>query len=391
MVERVIFPFRGAELGGSHIAAFTLAQGLKAKFGTDCLVLAPEGTLILSEAKRRGFRTLASGEQPTGKNSLVTDFSRNAARRAVLAPEIMPGATVVHANDINSLRAWGPAAKALGAGVAYHHHALNRMWWPPHLRGLGFADQVIAVSEATLEAIRPIRKDAVKELNPFDIDMSVGRAPAREALVRENGWRDDALVVGFVGNLWSRKRPVFFLETARAMFRKNARCRFVMFGRDGDHTVAGMRSKAGELGVGAITAFPGFRQPVEANIGSLDLLMCPAPREPFGRTLVEAIILGIPVLATEGAGHSEIIRTWGGGELVAEEASAAEMAAACLSVLAKSGELVLPEARRRQIAADLSSDAHAERVMRIYERALGHVRKASADKHEPSSQHRRAA
>ena len=390
MVERVIFPFRGAELGGSHIAAFTLAHGLQRRFGTGCLVLAPEGTLILKEAERLGLRTLASGEPPTGKNSLVGDFTRAEARRAVLAPDTRWGATIVHASDINSLRAWGPPGKALGAGVVYHHHALNRMWWLPHLRGLSFADEVIAVSEATLKAIRPIRRQAVKELNPFDIDMSVSRACARQALLAENGWREDALIVGFVGNLWRRKRAAFFLEAAGAMFRKNSRCRFVMFGRDGDQTVADMREKAMELGVGAITAFPGFRQPAEANIASLDVLMCPAPREPFGRTLVEAIMLGVPVVATEGAGHSEIIGTWGGGMLVPEEATAEDMAAACRGVLEKTGELVLPEARRRQIAADLSSDAHAERVMRIYERAIGRQRKVET-KGAKASEARRAA
>jgi glycosyltransferase involved in cell wall biosynthesis len=264
------------------------------------------------------------------------------------------------------------------------------MWWPPHLRGLAFADEVIAVSEATLGSIRPLCRQAVKELNPFDIDMGIDRTVAHKAMRAEHGWRDDALIVGFVGNLWARKRPVFFLETAWEMFNRNPRCRFVMFGRDGDHTVAEMRQQAMRLGVGAITAFPGFRQPVEANIACLDLLVCPAPREPFGRTLVEAIILGTPVVATEGAGHSEIIRTWGGGELAAGEATPAQMAAACVNVMAKAEDYILPEDSRREIAAGLSSDAHAERVMQIYERASGRARKAR-DGHQTHSEDRRAA
>src|SRR5262245_22242156 len=100
MVERGIFPFRGAELGGSHIAAFTLANALQRKFRVDCLVLAPEGTLILKEAERLGLRTMASGESPTGKNSLVADVSREQARRAVLAPLIAATPSILHASDI---------------------------------------------------------------------------------------------------------------------------------------------------------------------------------------------------------------------------------------------------------------------------------------------------
>jgi glycosyltransferase involved in cell wall biosynthesis len=372
-IERVIFPFRGAELGGSHIAAFTLATGLKAR-GVDCVVLAPEGTLILQEAARLGFGAVASGEQPTGRNNLLTDFTRVSERQAALgklqAPSQGNGRAILHTSDINSLRAWGPAAKALAMGVVYHHHALNRMWWPPHLRGLGYADAVICVSEATLEAMKPVRRDAVKELNPFDIDMSVDRAATHEALRAEHGWRKDALIVGWVGNMWERKRPKFFLETASALFRREPRCRFVMYGRDGDHSVAEMREYAASVGVGAVTAFPGFRQPVEANIASLDLLFAPAPREPFGRTLVEAIILGVPVLATQGAGHSEIIGRWGGGELGPTEASPAEAALLAIGTMEKAQSLLLPLEQRVAIAAELSSAAHAERVMVIYERVM---------------------
>jgi glycosyltransferase involved in cell wall biosynthesis len=374
MIQRVIFPFRGAELGGSHIAAFTLASGLKAlgpkNGGIDCVVLAPEGTLILKEASRLGFTAVASGEAPTGKNNLVTDFTRTSERQAVLAKLKMPshgnGGTIVHTSDINSLRAWGPAAKALGLGVVYHHHALNRMWWPPHLRGLSFADAVIGVSEATLETIKPVRSDAVKELNPFDIDMGLDKAAAREALRAEHGWRKDALIVGWVGNMWGRKRPKFFLETAARLFWKEPRCRFVMYGRDGDHSVDEMRDFAASVGMAAVTVLPGFRQPAEANIASLDLLFAPATREPFGRTLVEAIILGVPVLATRGAGHTEIITRWGGGELAPEEASAAEAASLAVSTMEKAKSLVLPGERRAEIAAELSSAAHAERVLAIY-------------------------
>src|SRR5262249_40310150 len=161
-------------------------------------------------------------------------------------------------NDINSLRAWGPAAKRLGMGVIYHHHALNRMWWPPHLRGLGFADGVICVSEATLEAMKPVRRDAVKELNPFDIDMNVDGKAARAALRAENIWPEDAIIVGWVGNMWERKRPKFFLETAAELVKRERRCRFVMFGRDGDYSVEEMRQYALQLGLSGAAAFPGF-------------------------------------------------------------------------------------------------------------------------------------
>jgi glycosyltransferase involved in cell wall biosynthesis len=122
------------------------------------------------------------------------------------------------------------------------------------------------------------------------------------------------------------------------------------------------------LGIAPIVAVPGFRQPVEANLASLDLLLAPAPREPFGRALVDAIILGTPIVATRGAGHSEIIGAWGGGELAEETDSPATTAALCEKVLAATETYRKPAARRQEIAAELAPDAYAGRIYRVYQR-----------------------
>jgi glycosyltransferase involved in cell wall biosynthesis len=376
MTERVIFPFRGAEIGGSHVATFTLARALQRNFPVECVVVCPAETLIMTEAQKLGLRAVASGEAPTGRNNLVTDYSRIAPRRNLLAKERADGGVVVHCNDINTLRAWGLPARLMGMGVIYHHHALNRMWWPPHLAGLIWANAVVCISDNTKAALRSIRPDAIKQLNPFDIDPGYDRDAARQSLLKEFGWRPDARIIGWIGNLWERKRPLFFLETAAELSRRDPRCRFVMFGRDGDYSVAQIQKHALELGLSEITAIPGFRQPVEANLASLDLLFAPALREPFGRTLVEAIILGTPIVATRGAGHSEIIGAWGGGELSNADDTPAEAATLCLEVLAAPKRYVLSLTRRREVALDLSADAYAERLLRIYQSASPRRRQA---------------
>ncbi|HEY7798646.1 MAG TPA: glycosyltransferase, partial [Hyphomonadaceae bacterium] len=214
MVQRVIFPFRGAELGGSHVATFTLANALQRDFQIECAIVCPEDTLIMQEARKRGMRAVTSGEAPTGRNNAVTDVTRAQRRRRILQPEATAGGTIVHCNDINTLRSWGLAAKLAGFGVVYQHHALNRLWWPPHLLSLSYADAVTAVSDSTTTAIMGWRRDVVKELNPFEIDVRFDRQTARDAIVKEFGWPSNTLVVGWIGNFWDRKRPHFFLEVA---------------------------------------------------------------------------------------------------------------------------------------------------------------------------------
>lgn len=367
MIERVIFPFRGAEIGGSHLAAFTLADALRRRHGIDCLVICPADTAIMKEAQRLGLRTVASGETATGRNNFLTDVSRLMRRREILNGQRTDGC-ILHCSDINSLRAWGPAARLAGMGVVYHHHALNRLWWPPHLVGIAAAHAVICVSDATARGMNWVRPDAVKEFNPFDIDPAMNHAEPRRALLREFGWPERATIVGWVGNFWERKRPIFFLDVAAELARRSPQFRFALFGRGGDYTVEDVREAAADRGLADRTALPGFRLPEAANIAGLDVLLAPALREPFGRTLVEAIILGTPLVATRGSGHSEIIGEWGGGELVAENATPADVANKVCEAMAS--KRCLPPERRQKIATELSPEAHAERVLRIYQEML---------------------
>ena len=375
MIERVVFPFRGAELGGSHVATFTLAKAIQRQASVDCVVLCAEDTLIMKEAKRLGLRTIASGEAPTGRNNLSTDITRVSSRKRILQRERAAGGCVVHCNDVNTLRAWGLPARLTGMGVVYHHHALNRMWWPPHLVSLAYASAVVCVSDSTLAAMKGWRGDAIKALNPFDIDMSIGRKAARESLLNEFGWPEDARVIGWIGNFWARKRPSFFLAVAAELAKRDTRYRFVMFGRDGDFSMADIRRQADALGIGAVTAVPGFRQPVEANLACLDLMLAPAPNEPFGRALVEAIILGTPVVATRGAGHSEIINAWNGGLLADESCTAEEVATLCDTVLGTPEKYRLGAQRAAEIAAELAPDAYADRMLDVYKQISMPARK----------------
>ncbi len=370
MIDRVIFPFRGAEIGGSHIAAFTLGEALQAHGGVDCVVVCPADTLIEQEAKRLGFRTVAADERPTGSNNAITDGLWASRRRDVLRRASNDARSViVHCSDINTLRSWGLAAKLATLKVVYHHHALNRLTWPPHLISLVYADAVVGVSDATVQALSGWRHDAVKELNPFLLDLSTDRAATRAALIDEYGWSSDSRIVGWVGNFWKRKRPLFFLEVAAELHRRDPRYRFVMFGRDGDYSRNDIAQLTRQLGLTGVVALPGFRQPAEFNIACLDLLLAPAPQEPFGRTLVEAIILGTPIAATSGAGHSEILSAWGGGHLHDPAATPLEMANACERILADSKCVTLPAASRRALAEQLEPRQHAARMMDIYARA----------------------
>ena len=51
-----------------------------------------------------------------------------------------------------------------------------------------------------------------------------------------------------------------------------------------------------------------FVSSVDPLLASLDLVFAPADNEPFGRVLIESMIVKTPVIANKSGGHLEIIK-----------------------------------------------------------------------------------
>jgi glycosyltransferase involved in cell wall biosynthesis len=217
-----------------------------------------------------------------------------------------PGA-IGHCNDIWSLQSWGIAGRMLGLPLVYHHRALLRMRW--------FDRVLVRQSHGIITISEPCRRElgflpgnrVTCVLNPFPNPM----------LEPPKDWRaefrthapDDAepVLIGFIGNFQFRKRPDFFFDVCEAIAARERRARFVVFGRERDFQNRDLENRAVNLGIGDRLILAGFRSPPEMNIATLDILLAPAFGEPFGRTLVEALLLGVPFVATHDAGHFEIV------------------------------------------------------------------------------------
>jgi glycosyltransferase involved in cell wall biosynthesis len=143
-----------------------------------------------------------------------------------------------------------------------------------------------------------------------------------------------------------------------------------MFGRDGEFSSQEIASLIRGHKLEDVVFLAGFRTPAERNIAALNMLLVPALREPFGRTPVEALLLGVSYVATYDAGHIEILRKWGGGRGVGPEANPVEFADAAQDVLRAAEGTALSPDRRREIAEQLSPSAHAEAVMAIYQKFM---------------------
>lgn len=360
----VLFPFLGTEIGGSHVATFTLGKALQSDFGLRCIVVAAEGSLIAAEALREGLEVETTQERTAMRHNPIYDLWSLPQRIRRLSRH--GRSAIIHCNDIGALQSWCLPARALRLKVVYHHHALNRMLWPNRLV-VSLANATICVSRACRENVSFLDEGtATTILNPFGIEQPKDLPLLKQRLRAEARTTPDGPLIGFIGNFWHRKRPFFYLDTCKVIADRRPDARFYIFGRYGEITQSDLEDHARKLGIADRTVFAGFRLPVEENIAPMDALLLPALREPFGRALVEAILLGVPYVATADAGHKEIWERWGGGKLTSVSASPEENAEEILRALDRKDQIALTPQRRAEIGKELSPRGHAERVLSVY-------------------------
>jgi glycosyltransferase involved in cell wall biosynthesis len=77
-----------------------------------------------------------------------------------------------------------------------------------------------------------------------------------------------------------------------------------------------LRQKAKSLGLDMHVLFTGYRKDALRILSAADVFVLPAYEEPFGISVLEAMSLGIPVVATDAGGPSEILTDGENGLLV---------------------------------------------------------------------------
>lgn len=275
---------------------------------------------------------------------------------------------IVHSNDGRTHASWALAAKLAGVPLVWHHRG------DPTAAGLRLlapllASRVLAVSAFALP--RPGLWSAAWKAevvySPFDTRLRVDRLEARRALASELGLSRNSLILGYFGSFVARKRPLVFIDTiARLRNKLDRPVVGVMFGEARDATMdKAVRDRIAHLDVSNTVHLMGYRTPGAHWIGACDQLVVPSVGEPFGRTLIEAMLVGTPIVAAQSGGNIEALRD-GLGLLVQPDDPDA-IADACIRLARES---TLASAIAERAATDARSrfgeEKHCRRVSEIY-------------------------
>jgi glycosyltransferase involved in cell wall biosynthesis len=142
-----------------------------------------------------------------------------------------------------------------------------------------------------------------------------------------------------VASLHARKGHSIALRAARVLKDQGKKIRWVFCG-DGPERVPLMR-QAAELHLDGNVIFTGFRSDIRSVISGLDVFVLPSLMEGLGVSLIEAMAMGKPVVASRVGGIPEIVTDGETGFLVPPGSPE--------GIVARVGELLLNEGLRNKM------------------------------------------
>ncbi len=312
-------------------------------------------------------------------------------------------AEVLHANSIRAglILALGPALRR--PSVVHVRDVL-----PPSalssatLRLIGrTASTVIANSRYTADAVLEVAPRAHVEVVHNAVDLSrfdpdrIDRAAVRGRLLADDpaeasagggagaglvGSGANPLLLGVVAQLSPWKGQDTAIRALALLREQGIEARLLLIGTakflaratrfDNETYVRELHTLAHELGVEEHISWLGEREDVQELIAALDVLLLPSWEEPFGRAVIEAMALRVPVLATAVGGPPEILLDGRGGEVLPprEPAAWAGAIAALASSPARRAEL--GRAGRERVERSFALPQHAAAIVECYERSI---------------------
>lgn len=323
--KRVCFPFVGDTIGGSHLSALLLIEALDRRFFEPVIAVHERGPLADYLAARDIPYILAPEVTYAVTGRMLTRLWAMVRCSQRLVPFLKSEEIdIIHTNDVRMHMTWGLSARRAGVKFVWHQRTRMSLGRAAYF-GL-LANALFVISDYSWGGYGSVLKRKARKLpNPVSLEnLNIDRGNARDRLLDELATPTDVKVLAFVGNLRDQKRPQIFIEAAarlRDHYGENIRC--LIFGEERMPAAAQMRSLIADLDLQAVCRFMGSRFPIEPWLAGCDLVMTPAVNEGFGRVLIEAMIVGTPVIASNDAGHKEIIEDGITGRLVEPDNPAA--------------------------------------------------------------------
>lgn len=341
--------------------------------------------LVIGTFSGGGQKTSAYAEEAARRGLTVkTILERRAIDHRVVGRVLElideTGADIVHTHDFRSNVFGLLAAKLRRKPVVSTVHGWiandlkGKLYVATDKRVLRFFDQIITVSERTRRLVQDTgiaRSKLTVIANALTLDRYV---PNRndQGFRREIGAPAGTLLVANIGRLSPEKGQLEFLQAARVLVERGLNIKFILIGIGPDQ--AKLEQYVAQHKLGEAVVFAGFRQDMIGVYNSLDLVVQSSYTEGMPNVVLEALLMEVPVVATDVGGTAEVLKDGKTGMLIRPgvlEELVESIAAYCrdpapLRAMARQGRL--------DISARYDHRQRVDRLAALYDRLLNGAR-----------------
>lgn len=346
-MKRVVFFSHSQYLGGAELSMLDILSRLDRSRFESMLLSIGEGTLS-EKAGGLGAKVIRSPVPPsladwrrdqTANLDVLSQAASSLVKLKELFRRLRPAVLYTHSQKAHILG--GLAGRAAGMPVVWHAREV--------LGGPALQLLMSAMSRACPQRIICVSKAVAKQFPgapekisvvPNGIDAFEVRRLASESAGKATGVRlrvpISAPLVGMVSRIAPGKGQHVFIETASMISKKSPKANFLIMGGPlfGEETyLQRLHRQAEGLGLGGRIHFTGHLENPLPAMSKLDVLVhCPVVPEGFGRSVAEAMALGVPVVSVRSGGIPELIEDGVSG-LLLEPGDAAGLAKAAVRLL----------------------------------------------------------
>jgi len=302
---RILEIVSGRDACGATVHTLQIARELHRR-GHEVYLLGRPGAWVLQQAQAAGVPTFESELRrlPLHDLKMIARFCRERGIEVILA----------HMSRANNFAVWLRRLTGIPAILRAHAHTIHFHW--------RMADHIIAVSEETrryhmrYNRVPPHKISVVHGFIEPE-RLAVPDKNVRQQVRLELGLPPEAFVVGVVGNIIPRKGQIYLVRALPSVLREAPETRLLLigtvhpprYGKQIEREIARLRVERHVLWLGV-------RKDVPRLLQAMDLYALPTLNDMLPMAMLEAMWMGLPVLATHVGGIPEAVRDGVEGWLV---------------------------------------------------------------------------
>jgi len=306
----LLFEF-GTLNGGEQSMLAVIDRPGRKPCSVEFTAIAPATGRLAEALQQRNIRHIPINLYDDAANRLAKKDAAERVQQIVnaLQPDLL------HANSLSMGRLTGVIADQLDCPTVAHLRDIIKLNQAA-VADLNRNTRLVAVSQATRDYHLAQGLDAQKCIVIYNgVDCELFQPGTKTGILHKAlGLPDDCFLVANIGQLGLRKRQNLLLDAWQHVARVLPNSHLLLIGErnsskpESVEYEQNLHHQVQELGLQQRVHWLGYRDDLPQLYNEFDLLVHCAHQEPLGRVLLEAAAAGVPIVATDVGGTSEILQ-----------------------------------------------------------------------------------